>query len=158
MTEIDAKLQKFIESLEEFDKKVLLPKIDGYDISEYMDLSVDKLKIMSDEDCGIAAVRLAQYNRFLQKEINKQNAIKNWADSNINSIIAEKNNEYDKFIKIDIKKFLIQKENSAAAKYYKIYSIALSRVDSLSYITGRIDTQVQTLLALQQSKRKYGGK
>ena len=90
MTEIDAKLEKFIESLEEFDKKVLLPKIDGYDISEYMDLSVDKLKIMSDEDCGIAAVRLAQYNRFLQKEINKQNAIKNWADSNINSIIAEK--------------------------------------------------------------------
>lgn len=154
MKDIDEKLQEFIKSLDDYEKRIqLVTPQKPSDIDSYMDIAADKLKLMTDDECGTAAVKLTQYNIYLQREINRQVAIKNWAKANIDAFIAETWNQYDKFIKVDIRQYLIEKENNAAARLNKIYITASSRVDSLSYITGRIDSQSQALLALQQTKR-----
>lgn len=154
MKDIDAKLQDFIKSLDDYEQRIQLTTPQKpLDIDQYMDISADKLKLMTDDECGTAAVKLTQYNIFLQREINRQVAIKNWAMSNINAFIAETWDQYDKYIKTDIRQYLIEKENTAAARLNKIYITASSRVDALAYITGRIDSQSQALLALQQTKR-----
>jgi hypothetical protein len=154
MKDIDTKLQEFIKSLDDYEQRIqLITPQKPSDIDLYMDIAAEKLKLMTDDECGTAAVKLTQYNIYLQREINRQVAIKNWAMANINAFIAESWDQYDKYIKVDIRQYLIEKENSAAARLNKIYITASTRVDSLSYITGRIDAQSQALLALQQTKR-----
>ena len=154
MSDIEDKLKSFIERLDAYETRISLKTPANLpNIEEYMSLDKTQLHTMSDEDCGIAAVQLSQYATYLQREINRQLAIKNWAEANLHSLVAAHNNEYDKFVKFEIKKFLIEKENGAAKKLNDILITAGARVDSLSYLTTRIQNQSETLLALQQTKR-----
>ncbi len=155
MSDIEDKLQEFIKQLDEFENRtgVVVSKLSP-DIELYMNIESERLKNMTDEECGIAAVKLQQYATYLQKQINRQTAIKNWADTNLYAIMAAHNADYDKFIKIEMKRYLIAKENNAAVKLVGILNKASARVDDLSYLTGRIAGQAESLLALQQTKRK----
>ena len=154
MSDIEDRLKTFIEQLDAYETRISLKTPAGLsNIDEFMSLDKTKLHTMCDEDCGIAAVELSQYATYLQREINRQLAIKNWAESNLHALVASHNGEYDKYVKFEIKKFLIEKENVAAKKLNNIFVTASSRVDSLSYLTTRIQNQSDALLALQQTKR-----
>lgn len=156
MDNISEELDKFIAKLEDFDKRSGFGIVQkDSDIEDYLNLSADKLKIMTDEECGIAAVKLARYSYYIQKIINRQSAIMKWADHHITIISASVINSYDKFLKHEIKIALIAKENNVIAKLNTIYSTASSRVEENNYLASRISTISETLLALQQTKRKY---
>lgn len=156
MDNITEKLEQFVAKLDEYDKRNSFAKVQlDTDIEEYLNLSADKLKNMTDEECGIAAVKLARYSLYVQKTINRQSAIMKWAEHEINVLSSSVIQNYDKFLRHELKIALIAKENSVIAKLNNVYNTALSRVEENNYLASRISTISETLLALQQTKRKY---
>lgn len=122
---------------------------------KYLNLSPDQLSKLSAEECGEGAYLLSQYSEYIQREINKQTAILDWADHYINKLVYPKLNDYgDGFVKFEYKIACAIKENPLAKELSEIKVKASTHLTSLRELPYKIEKRADRLAALQVTRRK----
>lgn len=134
--------------------KVFVVNIDN-DIEELLDLDRDKLKAMEAEDLGINAALLAKYAYYIQGLCNREQIGLHFADSSLKKIFIEHWKAHKgQYMRPEEVEGAIIKSNTAATEFNRLKVLAEARLAKLSYLANRIQFVAQTLLELQQSKRR----
>jgi len=151
---VDQRLAEVENILKEYESSLGLKIADQEDYSRYLNLKQSQLKKMSPEECGEVAFMMAQQSLYIQQEINKHTQRMNWANTNIEIMIAKSLDNYGtKYTPYEIRKTLAINDNEYTAKLYEIFVRAKQFLDKLSYIPTKIGYLSKTLLELQQTKR-----
>lgn len=130
-------------------------KVDLPDLERYMELTADELRSITAEECQIGSYTLSRYALFLQKEMNRHKNLQDWADHNLNLMLAKEDDNYgDKWVKWEVKRAKIENENNAAKELANIIKHARSRCTELTFITNQVNLMSKTLDNLYYSKRK----
>ena len=142
MSVFKQKLADINKLLDEYENKIGLPVNvppgDENELQEYLSMDRQTVEAMSPDRAIAISVRLSQYSFYLQRCLNRDKAIKTWADSELNSIIATHFNDYDKYTKYEMRASLICKENSAAKELQSIMIYASQRIERLNDLSGGI--------------------
>lgn len=153
----EQKLKQLEEVLDNYEKTNKLNiKLDN-DLERYFDITEAKLLSMTGEDCGIAACLLANYSIHIQKQLNRHISKSEWAKECIDKAITPHISQYrvpSQYQSADEVKMLAIQGNEYTRKLNEIRVLAQTRVNTLLYISGKIDGLVKTYLELQQTKRK----
>lgn len=127
-------------------------------VNETMELKAEQLSHMTAEQCGERAFQLLQYCTFLQRKINFEDSIINWANSKMELVIADKVSKYGgvgkTFINYDEKRMAAIKDDDAAHRLYILKVAAENRLKRLNYLPRRIEAMANSLIELQLTKRK----
>lgn len=137
------------------DKKVFNVTINN-DIEDLLDLDRDKLKGMEADECGENAALLAKYAYYVQGLSNTESIALHFAEESLKKVVmanykAAKGSQYMKYEEVE---GLIVNSNDAAAEYNRLRVLAKARHLKFAYLANRIQFVAQTLIELQQSKRK----
>ncbi len=124
------------------------------ELQEYLNMDRDKISKLSCLDCGEISIRLAQFSIYIQRLFNREAARVTWATTTIDNSVAPLWNNYDKYLKYDIKVALIGQENEYISKLNKIISYAKQRMNRLEYISSGIKYMSEVLIRQQQYKKK----
>ena len=122
-------------------------------VTQYFDMSVAQLRILSAEECGEIAYILSRYNLYIQQVLSKYIARINWCDSNINWIISETVHNYEAR-SFEERKMIAIRDHDVCFKLIKLKTDSKLIVDKLYGVTQRVDTMINTLIELQRSKRR----
>lgn len=123
------------------------------EIDECFGMSQDQLSHLTDCQCAEKAILLAEYSFFLQKEYNRQNGIKSWADKKLIELTAKEGSNYDKYTKWEAKRALIVNDNEYAKKLDEVYSSANQRCDEINHLAHSISILADKLSELNKTKR-----
>lgn len=125
------------------------------ELEQLLDLSEDKLRGMEPDDLGINAVLLAKYAYYIQSLSNNQSIALHFAESSLDKVVRDNYKQYKgQYMKQEEVEGAIISSNDAAAEYNRLAVLAKARLTKLSYLANRIQFVAQTLIELQQSKRK----
>ena len=153
---IEERLGNIDQLLSEYESAIGIPKIykiNTQKIQEYLQMDRDELKTLNAEDCSEISFALSQASFYVQKEHNKENAKYNWAEAQINGLIAAKVSEY-KGYSFDERKLKAIADNSAAIKLQKIKVEAKLRIDRLNGISSQLQYMSKTMNDLKFAKRE----
>lgn len=124
------------------------------DAQEYLDASTATRRKMDAEECGNAAIVLAQLATYIQLETNRMQADMNWCDNAIDFLVANIihtcGNKYTPF---PYKRKIAIKNNDVAKKLSVIISNIQVRTDSLNYLPSHLKAVASAYGDLQQTKR-----
>jgi hypothetical protein len=95
------------------------------------DLCDESLKKLSKEETFDTAYILYGYSCYIQDEVNRNKIVLNWCNDQIEKLIVQHNDSFDKYTKHESKKQIIAAENSYAAKIDQMRLIAESRLQAL---------------------------
>jgi hypothetical protein len=152
---VEDRLGAALSMLDEYDKKYNINISCPNDVDYYINLSTNELLGLSAEDCGNGAYILSCYAAYLQKELNRELAKLNWAEHNLNIAIGNLVDKYgDGFVKFDVKKSKIIKQDKYAAALNQIIINASLVRDEFYSVTNRIYQVANMLNELQQTKRR----
>ena len=115
-----------------------LPPGDESELQEYLSMDRTAIEAMSPERAIAISIRMSQYSFYLQRCINRDKAIKTWADSELSDVIASEVNSFDKYTKYEARVALICKNNSAAGELRRIQLFASQRIERLSELAAGI--------------------
>lgn len=147
-----AKLEGF---LEDYEAKIGLTKFGTSDVSKYLTIDQQGLKMLSPEECGEAAYLLNQEAMYIQHELNKYQAQMDWANARINrSIAADLNNHGGRFATFETRQILAVKSNSYAKELQGIVDKAQRIITRLSYLPNRLKDLANVLLDYRHSKMR----
>ena len=152
---IEERLGKIDLLLQEYESGLGIPKtfkINTQDVEGYLQMSRDELKILDMEECAEISFALSQASFYIQKESNKERAKFNWADAQINGIIASKVSEY-KGASFEERKLKAISDNSATMTLNKIKVNAKLRIDRLDGISQQIQFMSKSINDLKFAKR-----
>jgi hypothetical protein len=151
---VDEKIVEINRVLDEYMQWLSLdPKRQEPHISEYWDIDREELEKWSDEDCDIAGVELCNHALFVQQHLNRHTAIFNWADENINIMLAKDLDQYTGFGYKE-KLYKAVNDNSAAKKLFSVKVLAKQKIDELSFVANRIDSYAKSFQSLKGSKQR----
>lgn len=133
----DTQLQEQLNQLlDQYDEKLRLglnvSPIDSF--TQYCSLSKDELDKMSPETCEEIAIELTQYSIFIQRELNRERSRLNWCEAYIYNIASKYWEDYDKYLKAEIKIPLIAKENPTLQKLLSLKAKLTSLIVNLDHI------------------------
>lgn len=139
--------------LDEYEEKYKLkfPDIVDEDLSEYLNMSRDYIEALPKEERYSIAIKLAQSSFYIQRLVNREKARVSWCNSCINSMCAKHWDEFDKWLKADIKIHLIAKEHKIIDKIIRIRNNAQVHVDNLDHLSGSLKYMADLL-----SRSAYG--
>ncbi len=153
---IDERLGNIDELLSQYESALGIPKafkINTQKVQEYLQMDRDEIKSLSTEDCSEISFALSQASFYIQKEHNKENAKFNWADAQINGLIAAKVGEY-KGYSFEERKLKAITDNAAAMKLQKIKVEAKLRIDRLNGMSAQLQYMSKTMNDLKFAKRE----
>lgn len=158
-SKVDERLQEIENVLEDYEKGLgLHPTGTTEEASFIIGLNSEQLRKLSAEQCGEYSFILSQQSFYIQHQINKNNQRINWADSNIDAIIAGKVDNYGgKYTPFVDRKMMAICDNEYTKRLNEIKNKSQQVVSRLEYIPARINYMCKTLLELQQTKRNYNG-
>lgn len=111
------------------------PMVASNAIEKYLKATQADLKSMSQQECCEANVLFNQAATFIQRELNKQSAILEWAEDKLKRLIAgEIENAGSKYMPYDYRKELVVAQNDVAVKLSKVITEAKLRVKSMEFI------------------------
>lgn len=84
-------------------------------LSELVEASMDEIDNWTSEECLARSFKISSYSLFLKGEINEIQAKLNWCEDALNRVFSEQWYNYDQFLKTEIKKQSIIKDNSFAS-------------------------------------------
>jgi hypothetical protein len=146
------RLEKLNAVLAEYERKSGLPnKPIEHESEQYISITKAELKAMSADECGEAAVLLAQLSLYLQRIINEEHSRFSWAEESIKKIIAPMLSNY-KAYSFEERKLCAINDNIEAQTLDKVRVNAKIRIDRMSYLATRIEFLSKTFLDLQRSK------
>lgn len=150
-------LEKIDAALKQYEKTCGLPDIVPHSEAEqYLNISHKELQRLSSEECGEAAVVLAQYSFHLQRCLNAEIARMTWAEDTVKHTITDQlkqqgGNSFEE------RKMASIKHNEFAYKVDQIRMWAKCRADKLAYLASKVEFLARTFLDLQQTKRRQNG-
>ena len=100
---------------------------------EVANLSLQKLEARNRDQLFNDAYLLYSYASCLQDEVNRHKIMLNWANNQLNNLVAVHKNDYgfDKYTKHEAKVPLMVAENSYAAKVDEMKLVATNKLQSL---------------------------
>ncbi len=152
---------------EQFDQyKLILKKLDDMtkmsnvplnsEIDAIISMTYPVLSKLIAEQCGEYAFLMSQYGAYLQIQQNDAKAKEKWARGKILEHVCPLLDNYgDGFVKYDIKRQLAINENENLRLLDAIEKKANTIVTKLDFISGKINSMGQTLIELQQTKRRH---
>lgn len=146
--------------------KVILKKLDDMtkmsnvplnnEVDDIISMNYMVLSKLVAEQCGEYAFILSQYAAYLQIQQNDAKAKAEWAKGKIMEYVCPLLNNYgDGYVKFDIKRQLAINEHEHLGTLDSIEKKARTVVTKLDFISGKINSMSQTLIELQQTKRKH---
>ena len=125
------------------------------DFDNILQLNIHQLHLLQEDECGEYAVVAALYSTYLQIEFNKHSRKNKWANHNLDIVIGKYANNYgDKWTKYEEKRGLIICENEYAKKLNEVIKESMVFMESLNFISRKIEAISNTLTELQRTKRK----
>lgn len=150
-------LDKINKALAEYERSKGVPAITPHNEAEqYLNMPHTELRKMTPEQCGEAAVVLAQYGFHLQRAFNEEVARMNWAEDVAKRTIAGDVKQYQA-PSFEERKMLAIRGNEYASKLDQIRSWAKARSERLSYLSSKVEFLARTMLELQQTRRRQYG-
>lgn len=146
--------KEIISKINSYYKRMSLNVEPNESIREYLNMTQAQLRSLSSEECGEISYILSQYSLYIQKEYNFQKSQHNWAVSLISYLVAKEGKNYGKYVKFEEKVNAFASENSYGNKLNKIIVETKEYIDSLDFISGRINQMANALIELQQTKRR----
>tara|TARA_R110000824_G_scaffold327224_2_gene514138 strand:+ start:3202 stop:3666 length:465 start_codon:yes stop_codon:yes gene_type:complete len=122
------------------------------EIQKYLTMSREELKGLNIEDCAEISCRLAQYSIYVQRLMNIERGILKWAEHKILEAVSVESQQYDKFIKHEVKVRLIAKENSHVQRLLDLINYATQTSTRLEYFAGDIKELFHVIIELQRAK------
>ena len=126
------------------------------ELDEYLSMPRNIIERLSPEACAEMSFRLMQFSFFMQRCLNRERANLTWAENELNSIVSGSVDQYDKYMKHDVKVACIIKENSVADELSRIIMEAKQRVDRLTYLSSATKGLSDSMTNVQRAKQ-YGG-
>ena len=124
--------------LDEYEKSTGLNlKVNLDEIEIYLNLTREQMEGYTSEGCAQIALRLIQYSLLIQKWYNREKAKINWAEHQIDAMVATKWKNYSDYTPRGVKIQNIAHENPMLQKILEIKkqaSIRAQELDSLSYL------------------------
>lgn len=156
LTQAESDVQNLIQKMNEYlDSHGLKSNSYNVVVEKYLQLTPDQLGKMGADECGEAAYLLTQYSEYLQREVNQQQAIWEWSEKYIDSLILTKINDYgDGYTRYEYKRACAIKENPLAKDLSKISAKAQNHLTALKDLPYKIEKRADRLAALQATKRK----
>lgn len=140
--------------LDEYNSKLGLNLHKSDAINAILNLTEDQLRLLSAEDCGIKSYQLLQYSLFLQKETNRHAAKVKWSKHNLDYITAKSGQGYgDKYTKYEERQGLLIADNSYAKALNDLLREATITLESLSFLSRKIESMATVLSEIQKTKR-----
>lgn len=125
------------------------------DIEDYLTMSRADISALTADDAGEIGFMLAQYSFYIQKTVNRHQAMMNWAEANIKTIVARTIDQYNApYSTFEEKKMKAIAGNDAAMVFQQFIVEAKKRIDTLSYLSQKIESMSRAMLEIQQTKRK----
>jgi len=142
--------------LDEYEQKLGLPQHSPpgteQELEIYLNQDRTEIECLDATQCASLNYRLNQYAFYLQRCINLERCRFQWANAHLKETVAPQLQNYDKYMKYEVKVSLICKENSYAKKLQDIINHTeqrITRLDSLSY---NLQALSKTLSDLQRAK------
>jgi len=134
---LESKIAKLEETLNEYDKKFALSKIAvNPEIELILSLTNENIKALPINDCLSYSFLLAQFSLSIQKEVNRQNAKLKWLENELSSIVAKNFNNYgDKYTKFEVKTSLIINDNEYAKAINEYILDSKIKIEELNFIS-----------------------
>jgi DNA repair ATPase RecN len=124
------------------------------DVNRAFELSEADIKALDAIGCGELSLMLSNYALYIQKEVNRVIAKRNWAKANIDMLMAQHSKDFSQYMKYEEKINSLCNTNSAALELNKIYVGLTAKFDELNKMAERLDSMAYRLDELQKSKRK----
>lgn len=156
LTQAESDVQNLIQKMNDYlDSHGLKSNSYNVVVEKYLQLTPDQLGKMGPEELGEASYLLTQYSEYLQREINQQQGIMEWAEKYIDSLVISQISQYgDGFVKYEYKRACAVKENPLAKDLSKISAKAQNHLTALKDLPYKIEKRADRLAALQATKRK----
>lgn len=148
-----------IPMMEDFNKYVddtitaLKIQLDTPDISlnELVGSSLGELESFSSDECLTRSIKVNGYSMFLRGQINECQAKLNWCEDALNKVFSDEWANYDPFLKAEIKKQSIIKDNSFASSVEKLRVLLKAKITLL-------DDKIKDLRDIAQTLHELGRK
>lgn len=140
--------------LSEYENNIGLTNIKYSDnVKQFLELNADQLRGMSAEECNIGSFELSRYASMIQKECNTANRDLYWAKHNLEIIVSKNADGFDKYKKFEERRGLVIAENEYAQSLNKLILESELRIQTLNFLSGKINTIANYLSELAQTKR-----
>lgn len=145
-------MEEFNSYLMEYSTGVSPPITPNERIPEILNMKYVELETLSSEECLQNSYELTAHIMYLQKELSENHCRLSWCENVISWIISKEYNNFDPYLKYDIRRQSIINGNSFAEQVEKLRSRIQVRVSLLEGKLGDLRQMVKTLEEL--SKRK----
>lgn len=98
---------------------------------EASNMSIDKIKMLTQQELFDRAYILYGYSSYVQDEINKNKVVLDWCNDQIEKLVVGNLHNFDQYTKHEVKRQSIIRENSYAAKCDQMRGVAEARLQSL---------------------------
>ncbi len=133
------KMNKAIKILDDYENQIGLPAHDApgseEELNDYFTWDRSMIEQLPAETLAACSYRLAQYSVYIQREANRETATMQWAKHELDDAVVGQLDDYDKFMKFEMKVVAICRDNSYANALRKIMIKAEQRVDRLTYLS-----------------------
>lgn len=122
------------------------------EIQNYLTMPRAEMKGLNIEDCAEISYRLAQYSLYVQRLMNVEKGILKWAEHKLLEAVSSESQQYDKYIKHEVKVRLIAKENGHVKQLLDLINYATQTCTRLEYFAGDIKELSHVVTELQRAK------
>ena len=140
--------------LDEYEVSLGLPLyIEGEDHNEakkLLNYNRNQMEQMSIEDCAQAALLLGGLSFYIQRAINRETAVINWADSTLKGLLSGKEVQFKGSWESQFNQAI--KNDDYTNKLHKLRIYAQNRHDRLIYLASSIKNMSDLFVNLQRAK------
>lgn len=156
---VDAKLAEFESTLSETERRAGILYVNKpLKIEEYLSLTEDEISKLSYHECSTIRWSLTQHSLYVQKMINRANAIKFWSSRNLDIVVSQEI-EYDgTFFKHEVIRDKIIKRNSYAKALHDIFMNEQAKIEILNNTAQLIKDVSLSINNIMYSKKDEAGK
>lgn len=147
-------LENFVKKLREYENSLSLTINIIDDIELLLNVRPDDLRRKSPDDLQYISLLLVQYSLYIQTELNRQLAVRDWCKDKINAKVASISKRYDNYTKYEIIYYTAINEDEEAYYLNEMYNIASSRIYSLTGIVNKVEHLSKIIESISYTKRR----
>lgn len=141
------------DKLDEFEKRISLPRIGVVDQAEkYLNLDVSSVK-MTPEEFGEAAVTLSRHSLYVQKCCNKETSRILWLDKRIKDIITPRLNQQKGYSYVEKRDSAIREDDVASRLETERVRCEI-RAARLSYLASKVEALAEKYMEMSRVIRR----
>jgi hypothetical protein len=124
----------------------LSPPGDDEELQSYLNMDRESIEKLTPKQSISIAYRLGSFSVYFQRLYNREKSRVTWAETELHKSVAAVINDYDKFMKFDVKVAVIARENTYVSSVMDILRYAKQRTDRLEYVASSLKSLENTLL------------